>query len=120
MTSSGTTSRRKKRSKNTGAKSPEQVTKSFVVCPRCSFFLSGYKLIHPDFTEAVEQSTDGWLDLTWNHDTRRLIQKTYGSRIDKSTAHFEGICRDCQRVFICGETEEDGENTFFRIEIVPG
>jgi len=120
MKSPDTSSRRKKRSKHADATSPEQVTSSFVACPRCSFFLTGYKLIHSDFNEAVEKSSDGWLDLTWSHETRRLILKTYGSRIDRETLHFEGICHDCSRVFVCGESEEESDNAYFHIEIVPG
>jgi hypothetical protein len=95
------------------------VTASFVACPRCSFFLSGYRLIQTDFNEAVERSSNGWLEFTWNHDTRRLIQKSYGSRIDKDTVRYEGVCPDCQRVFVYGEGEE-AESAYFRIEIVPG
>ncbi|HET6445657.1 MAG TPA: hypothetical protein VFI27_13865 [candidate division Zixibacteria bacterium] len=99
---------------------PEIVTASFVVCPRCSFFLSGYKLIQTDFTDAVAKSDDGWLDLTWSHETRRLVLKTYGYRIDEATIHHEGLCRECQRVFVFGTTEEEIKSSFFRIEVVPG
>ncbi len=119
MKAPASSSRRKKRSKQPDGTTPEIATASFVACPRCSFFLTGYKLIQPDFIEAVEHSSDGWLNLTWNHDTRRLIQKTYGNRIDKDTIRFEGVCRDCQRVFVFG-AEEEGESASFRIEIVPG
>ncbi len=119
MTAPASSSRRKRRSKHTNGTTPEKVTASFVACPRCSFFLSGYKLIQPDFNEAVENSSNGWLNFTWNHETRRLIQKTYGNRIDKDTIRYEGVCRDCRRVFVYG-AEEKGENAYFRIEIVPG
>jgi hypothetical protein len=95
------------------------VTASYLACPRCSFFLSGYKLIQLDFNEAVETSNDGWLDFSWSHDTRLLVQKTYGNRIDMDTLHYEGVCRECQRVYIF-DMGEDGEDAHFRIEIVPG
>ena len=112
--------RRKRRSKHTDELTPEKVTSAFWVCPRCSFFLSGYKLINADFAQSVEKSEDGWLDLTWNHDTRLLIQKTYGYRIDKDTVQYEGICRECHRVFMYGQSEEAEAQPYFRIEIVPG
>jgi hypothetical protein len=120
MTAPASSSRRKRRSRHTDELTPEKVTSSFLACPRCSFFLSGYKLINADFTQAVEKSDDGWLDLSWNHDTRRLIQKTYGCMINEDTIQYEGICRECQRVFTCGQPESAEDSTPFRIELVPG
>jgi len=120
MTTSTSSSRRKRRSNQMTGLTPEKVTASFVVCPRCSFFLSSYKLIQPDLNDAVAKSDDGWLDLTWSHETRSLVLKAYGYRIDEATIHHEGLCRDCQRVFIYGTTEEVNKSSFFRIEVVPG
>jgi uncharacterized C2H2 Zn-finger protein len=120
MTAPASSSRRKRRSRHTDDLTPERVTSSFLACPRCSFFLSGYKLINVDFIQAVEKSDNGWLDLTWNHDTRHLVQKSYGYMINKDTIQYEGICRDCQRVFTYGQPESAEESTRFRIEIVPG
>ena len=119
MTAPAGTSRRKRRSRHLDDITPEKVTSSFLACPRCSFFLSGYKLVHTDFNPAVESSEDGWLNLTWDHETRRLVQKNYGYRIDKDTIHFEGICRDCQRVFTCRPADTEEDALLFHIEIVP-
>ncbi len=113
-------SRRKKRSRQSGGMTSDAVVASFVACPRCSFFLTGYRLINTDFDTAVDESVDGWLDFSWNHDTRRLILKNFGYRIDTETTHFEGICQDCRRVLIFKDAEEERESAMLRVEIVPG
>jgi hypothetical protein len=120
MTAPSGTTRRKRRTKIDEDLTQEKVTSSFLVCPRCSYFLSGYKLINDDFTQAVEGSTDGWLDLKWNHQTRLHIYKSFGYRIDEDTLRYEGLCRDCQRVFMIGKPDGDETAPYFRIEIIPG
>ena len=120
MTAPASTSRRKRRSRHIDNLTPEKVTSAFLACPRCSFFLSGYKLIHSDLAEAAKTSEDGWLNLTWNDATRLLVQKNFGCFIDKNTISYEGTCRDCQRVLFC-RAEADGEEAVrLLIEVVPG
>ena len=120
MTPPPGTSRRKRRSKHTEEITPDSVTAAFIVCPRCSFFLSGYKLIHTDFTDSVSHSTSGWLELTWDHDTSQLVYKTYGYRFDRDIVHYEGVCPECRRVFVYKQGEGADAKTTLSIEIVPG
>lgn len=77
----------------------EIVVGSFLACGRCSFFLSGYRMIHNDFTSSVQKSLGGWINLSWNGVTRDLIQKSYGPRIEVDVYHYEGICLECQRQY---------------------
>ena len=78
----------------------KKVTASFVACGRCSFFLTSYRLIHQDYETAVEESSGGWLNLSWNRKTGDLILKSYGSRIDRDIYRFEGICPECKRRYV--------------------
>lgn len=77
----------------------------FFACGRCSFFLAGYRVLHG--TEAIEQaaeaSSDQWLTLKWDHETRRLVQASYGSRLDIDFFYFDGRCPECQRRYVIGE-----------------
>lgn len=77
----------------------------FVACGRCSFFLAGYRVLHG--TEALEQaaqkSDDQWLTLIWDLETRRLVQSSYGSRLDIDFYYFDGRCPECQRRYVIGE-----------------
>jgi hypothetical protein len=92
---------------------------SFQACPRCSSFVTGYRLIHDDFEDAVSQSDDSWLELSWNHETRRLIIKSYGIRIDDDVVHLEGICKECQRAFVISSPDENSDKNEFRIVTIP-
>ena len=98
----------------------ETVAGAFVACPRCSFFLAGYRLIHDDFAEAVEKSQGNWLDLTWNSATRNLVQKSFGCRIDQDTFHFEGVCKECRRSFVYKASPTERSTEVFRIEVNHG
>lgn len=80
---------------------------AFNGCARCSFFLAGYRLIHDDFDQAVEQEEDGWLTLSWDHAVNQLVYKSYGCQLEADVYHYQGICQFCQRAFICEEA--DGE-----------
>ena len=100
--------------------SPDEVRASFLACARCSFYMSSYRLLHDDLYEAAKRSRDGWLQLSWNKGTRKLIEDAFGFRIDHDTVHFEGICRDCRRSFILDAPEEEESPVSFSIEILPG
>lgn len=97
----------------------DDVKASFTACPRCSFFLAGYRLIQQDFEEAVEKSTSGWLDLTWNLAVRNLIQKSFGCELVGDPQVFHGICPACRRAFVYEASQEEGEPDQFSIKINP-
>lgn len=80
----------------------------FVACGRCSFFLAGYRVLHgaDQLAEAAEASDDEWLALKWDHATRRLVQESYGSRLDIEFYYFDSRCPECQRRFVIGTGEE--------------
>jgi len=92
---------------------------SFVACPRCSYFLSGYLLLHEDFDSAVNESTDGWLLLSWNRSVHLLVQKSFGSHIYMNLDSFQGICLECQRPYSYQKVEPETEMTSFKVKIVP-
>ncbi len=98
----------------------ESITQSFVACPRCSFFLAGYSLIHDDFAEAISKHHGNWLNLTWNLSTRSLLQKNFGWWIGDDVTHYEGICQECRRVFVySGPTAKENLESF-EVQIKPG
>jgi hypothetical protein len=99
---------------------PASVTRSFVACPRCSFFLAGYRLIHDDFAEAVSNRQGNWLNLTWNSASRSLVQKSFGWWIGMDATHYEGICQDCRRIFIYSGPTVRKDLETFDVQIKPG
>ena len=80
----------------------------FIACGRCSFFLAGYRVIHgvEALQRAADESDDDWLRLEWDHETQRLVQDSYGSRLDISFYYYDGRCPECQRRYvICSEED---------------
>lgn len=92
---------------------------SFVACPRCSYFLSSYRLLHDDFESAVGTSDTGWLTLTWDHNVRLLIQKSFGSNIYMNLDTFQGLCPECRRPYSYREGEPEKGKREFKVKIVP-
>ncbi|HSG18870.1 MAG TPA: hypothetical protein VLE70_21430 [Anaerolineae bacterium] len=97
----------------------DQVSAYFAACPRCSFFLAGYRLVQQDFGEAVKKSNSGWLDLTWNLAVRNLVQKSFGCEMADDLQVFQGICPSCRRTFVYEAHQEEGEADQFSIKINP-
>lgn len=83
----------------------------FAACGRCSYFLAGYRVIHgvENLETAVFDSKAGWLTLSWNHEMRKLLTKSYGIELYADTYHFDGCCSECGRhyTFQAGNTPED-------------
>jgi hypothetical protein len=100
-------------------RTPDEVAKTFIACPRCGFFLAGYRMIHDDYGEAVRKSKGKVLDLTWDKATRDLVQKSYGCRIHQDAYHFEGICQDCRRSFVYRAPATRRVDESFQIKISP-
>jgi hypothetical protein len=99
--------------------SKSEVIASFVACPRCSYFLSGYRLISDDFNSAVDKSAAGWLSLTWGHKIHLLVQKSYGSNIYIDLDTFQGICPECQRPYSYKRLDPEVDKSTFKVKIVP-
>ena len=97
----------------------QDIRHSFVACPRCSFFLAGYSLIHDDLDVSIENTAGKWLDLTWSISTRRLVQKSYGIMINQIDFHYEGVCVDCRRVFVFSTSDSEPPQVTFAIKINP-
>ena len=95
---------RQRKTKRVRKVTQNEVTASFVACGRCSFFLTGYRLLHSDFEASVKESSDGWLSLSWNRATGDLVLKSYGGQIDLDLYYFEGICPDCKRRYVYAST----------------
>jgi hypothetical protein len=96
-----------------------EIRKAFVACPRCSYFLVGYGLIHDDLEASMENSGGKWLDLTWSISTRRLVQKSYGVMINQIDSHFEGVCDDCRRPYVFSTSDSEPPEITFSIKITP-
>jgi hypothetical protein len=99
--------------------SKNEVIASFVACPRCSYFLIGYRLISDDFDSAVDESAAGWLSLSWDHEIHLLVLKSYGSRIDIELDTFQGICPECQRPYSYKRLDLEADKSAFKVKIVP-
>ncbi|GMQ78489.1 MAG: hypothetical protein BMS9Abin02_1004 [Anaerolineae bacterium] len=99
--------------------SKSEVIASFVACPRCSYFLTGYRLISDDFDSAVDESAAGWLSLSWDHEIHLLVQKSYGSHIDMELDTFQGICPECQRPYSYKSLDPEVDKSTFKVKIVP-
>ncbi|VAW40559.1 hypothetical protein MNBD_CHLOROFLEXI01-2383, partial [hydrothermal vent metagenome] len=115
--------KRRRAVKRPSGKQPtlKQVTARFAGCGRCSYFWVGYRVIHgvAELETAVAYSQSGWLDLEWDAKMPELIYKTYGSRMDISHFHYEGVCQECRRRFVYKTAvNEDGVDEL-RIEISP-
>jgi len=98
-------------------KDPRLVADYFTACPRCSFFLAGYRLIFQDFNEAAGGASDDWLDLSWNLAVRNLVAKNYGYDMAEPFEVFQGVCPDCQRAFVVEKGED--QDPRFSIQINP-
>ena len=96
----------------------EHVLRNFVACDRCSFFLAGYQVIHgrDNLDAAVENRTERWLSLSWNEETRRLVQTSYGGRLDVDLYYYDGQCPACRRRFTY-QVAKEGEQPELRIEL---
>ena len=99
--------------------SKSEVVFSFVACPRCSYFLSSYRLLHDDFDSAVNESAAGWLNLHWDHGVRLLVQKSFGSHNNMELETFEGICPECRRPYAYQKLDPEIDATSFKVKIVP-
>ena len=98
---------------------PKLVTDYFTACPRCSFFLAGYRLIFQDFDEAAAKTSGDWLDLSWNLAVRNLVGKSYGYEMAEPAQIIQGVCPVCRRAFILDKGEEETDETQFSIQINP-
>lgn len=112
--------KKRKRVRREGDPTVAEVSAKFNACGRCCYFLAGYRVVCgvEDLEAAVENSKSGWLELTWNHAMRELVQKSFGSRADVDFIHYEGSCPECHRHFICDSGEGEQPATF-RIIITP-
>lgn len=92
---------------------------AFFVCPRCSYFLAGYRARHglENLETAAAASDINWLDLTWNQETQRLLQESLGGQVDAALFHYSISCPECHRIFLYHQ-EEGGEATF-QVEVQP-
>ncbi|MDT8305944.1 MAG: hypothetical protein RRC07_08420 [Anaerolineae bacterium] len=103
----------------------QQVIANFVACDRCSFFLAGYKILFGDgqIEDAITASDGHWLLLHWDPQTRHLLQKSYGGRLDMEFDYYDSQCPACQRRFVYEDDEKGeqlgGREQHFRIEIKP-
>jgi hypothetical protein len=110
-----------KRKKRSPSPAMQQTVAWFAACGRCSYFLTGYRLISDEdvLETAVANRGKKWLTVPWSHELAKLIDKTYGSRIDTSYYHIDGQCPECSRRFIYQQTAKENKPATFRIELKP-
>ncbi|MCA9990924.1 MAG: hypothetical protein H6666_02060 [Ardenticatenaceae bacterium] len=105
--------------KNSAPVTLEKVLATFVACGRCSFFLAGYRALHglDNLQQAVDQSNGKWLDLTWDFQTRHLLQSSYGGKLDVDLYYYGGCCKECQRRFEFMEAADEDTPGSLRVEL---
>lgn len=96
----------------------DQLISHFSACGRCSFFLTGYRVLQgvDDLETAVAKEKGRWVRLTWNHEMRDLVSKSYGVHLYIDFYHYDGRCPECGRHFIY-ESDPDAEQESFRIAL---
>lgn len=97
----------------------EQVVGHFAACGRCSYFLSGYRVIHgvENLGTAVNESKAGWLTLSWNHPMRDLLSKSFGIQLTVDYYHYDGCCPECGRHYTYQAGEKPIEAATLRVQI---
>ncbi len=108
-----------RRRRSVSRQDPARVADYFAGCPRCSFFLAGYRLVCQDFDEAAAGAVDDWLDLSWNLAVRNLVGKSYGHALSEPFEAFQGVCPECMRAFTVEPGPDDEESHRFSIQINP-
>jgi len=110
--------KRKKHKKQPTNQEIARVTSWFAACGRCSFFLAGYTVAGGEgaLETAVAYRGNHWLYLNWSHAVANLVHKSYGSRVDIQSYHFEGRCQECQRRFVYDAADEHAA-PIFQIEL---
>lgn len=94
-----------------------QVTANFAGCGRCGYFFVDYGHLHgQEHVKQIVAESDGrWLLLQWSPEMRRLIQASFGHRLDANSTHFEGQCMICRRRY--GFREDPAGEVSFRVQI---
>jgi hypothetical protein len=107
----------KSKAKPERADSNQEIKARFAACQRCCYFLGSYISLHGEAaleTAALNSSSD-WLTFTWDQQTRNLVHKAFGVRLDVDFYHFESCCVACCRQFVY---ESDAENkAVFRVRL---
>ena len=104
--------KRRKQGKGSG----DRLIRHFAACPRCSYFLSGYRVLYgKDVVKTlVDEVEDGWIPMPWTVETRNLLQRSYGIRTDVGFYYFEIACDSCCRRIVFEAKDAngapDGEN----------
>lgn len=98
----------------------DELMADFTACDRCSFFLAGYRALHGlEHLQAVgsQDKADGWITLKWDSQTRHLVNKSYGCRLDIVASYYDGLCPHCQRRFVIEVADESEESDSFRMAL---
>lgn len=92
----------------------------FLGCRVCCYFLSGVQVLYGrEVVNRLVAEFDGtWMYVPLNRETRTLLQKTYGVRVDEGDFFIEHACEVCCRRFVIDlpepedyvATDEDDSN----------
>lgn len=78
-----------------------KLVQNFAACGRCSFFLTGYRVLQGEegLETAVSQQKGDDIPLVWTYAMRDLVARSYGTRFDGTYLHLNGSCPECRRPF---------------------
>lgn len=77
------------------------VINSFAACARCSYFFTGYRVLHEEeqIQQQIAQSGDTWLKLTGSYQVLNLLHTSFGREITADLVKYQLCCPDCLRLF---------------------
>lgn len=85
------------------------VINSFAACARCSYFFTGYRVLHEEeqIRQQIAQSGDIWLSLTGSYPVLNLIHTSFGREITADLVKYQLCCPDCLRLYSYEAQEPD-------------
>ncbi|MFK7800755.1 MAG: hypothetical protein AB8G95_03900 [Anaerolineae bacterium] len=89
--------------------SPDGLLRHFLACRVCCYFLSGVQVLYGrDVVDRMVSEFDGtWMYVPLTRETRTLLHKTYGVRVDEGDFFIEHACEVCCRRFVIDMPEPE-------------
>ncbi len=81
---------------------PDGLVRHFLGCRVCCYFLTGTQVIYGrDVVDRLVDEFDGkWLSVPLGYEMRKLMQQTYGMRLDQNEELIDFSCEVCCRRFV--------------------
>ncbi len=114
--------------------SPDSLVRHFLGCRICCYFLTGTQVIYGrDVVDRMVDEFDGkWFSIPLGYETRKLMQQTYGLRLDQQEQYVDFSCEVCCRRFtieipenepvaveeaVLTKTDDEGAESRIEVEI---